>query len=155
MNVTIFSVAVVRWQSLAVDLDSCGRTLAELDSAVQEFGRRNPLLAKQLSDAISRLSEMHHHTTRLADCRNNWLKKVTSLQQMLFRLIRSHVSFFLRFYRLFLAPQAVCYLDEYNEMLDFIVRWSEKAKSLVRANIIWNSSVHLQEQIRMYQVGYG
>lgn len=37
-------------------------------------------------------------------------------------------------------------------MLDFIVRWSEKAKSLVRANIIWNSSVHLQEQIRMYQV---
>lgn len=37
-------------------------------------------------------------------------------------------------------------------MLDFIVRWSEKAKSLVRANIIWNSYVHLQEQIRMYQV---
>lgn len=46
----------------------------------------------------------------------------------------------------------MCYLDEYNEMLDFIVRWSEKAKSLVKANIIWNSSVHLQEQIRMYQV---
>lgn len=53
-----------------------------------------------------------------------------------------------------MAFQAVCYLDEYNEMLDFIVRWSEKAKSLVRANIIWNSSVHLQEQIRMYQVSY-
>lgn len=52
------------------------------------------------------------------------------------------------------APQAVCYLDEYNEMLDFIVRWSEKAKSLLRANIIWNSSVHLQEQIRMYQVSF-
>uniref|UniRef100_A0A3B3TWX6 SYNE1 n=1 Tax=Poecilia latipinna TaxID=48699 RepID=A0A3B3TWX6_9TELE len=108
-------------KSLFEDLDSCGRTLSELDTAVQEFGRRNPLLAKQLSDAINKLSEMHHHTTRLADCRNNWLKK------------------------------AVCYLDEYNEMLDFIVRWSEKAKSLVRANIIWNSSVHLQEQIRMYQ----
>lgn len=55
---------------------------------------------------------------------------------------------------LILALQAVCYLDEYNEMLDFIVRWSEKAKSLVRANIIWNSSVHLQEQIRMYQVSW-
>ncbi|XP_032356678.1 nesprin-1 isoform X1 [Etheostoma spectabile] len=108
-------------KSMAEDLDSCGRTLSELDAAVQEFGRRNPLLAKQLSDSISKLSEMHHHTTRLADCRNNWLKK------------------------------AVCYLDEYNEMLDFIVRWSEKAKSLVRANIIWNSSVHLQEQIRLYQ----
>uniref|UniRef100_A0A3B5L2V7 SYNE1 n=1 Tax=Xiphophorus couchianus TaxID=32473 RepID=A0A3B5L2V7_9TELE len=110
-------------KSLFEDLDSCSRTLAELDTAVQEFGRRNPLLAKQLSDAINKLSEMHHHTTRLADCRNNWLKKVC----------------------------AVCYLDEYNEMLDFIVRWSEKAKSLVRANIIWNSSVHLQEQIRMYE----
>uniref|UniRef100_A0A3P8TCI8 Spectrin repeat containing, nuclear envelope 1b n=1 Tax=Amphiprion percula TaxID=161767 RepID=A0A3P8TCI8_AMPPE len=108
-------------KSLFEDLDSCGRTLSELDAAVQEFGRRNPLLAKQLSDVINKLSEMHHHTTRLADCRNNWLKK------------------------------AVCYLDEYNEMLDFILRWSEKAKSLVRANIIWNSSVHLQEQIRMYQ----
>ncbi|MED6238399.1 hypothetical protein ATANTOWER_020000, partial [Ataeniobius toweri] len=108
-------------KSLFEDLDSCGRTLSELDTSVQEFGRRNPLLAKQLSDAINKLSEMHHHTTRLADCRNNWLKK------------------------------AVCYLDEYNEMLDFIVRWSEKAKSLVRANIIWNSSVHLQEQIRLYQ----
>lgn len=63
-------------QSLFEDLDTCGRTLAELDAAVQEFGRRNPLLAKQLSDAISKLSEMHHHTSRLADCRNNWLKKV-------------------------------------------------------------------------------
>lgn len=52
----------------------------------------------------------------------------------------------------FIAVQAVCYLDEYNEMLDFIVRWAEKAKSLLRANIIWNSSGHLQEQIRMCQV---
>ncbi|XP_037550764.1 nesprin-1 [Nematolebias whitei] len=108
-------------KSLLEDLDSCGRSLSDLDAAVQEFSRRNPLLAKQLSDAINKMSEMHHHTSRLADCRNNWLKK------------------------------AVCYLDEYNEMLDFIVRWCEKAKSLVRANIIWNSSVHLQEQIRMYQ----
>uniref|UniRef100_A0A3B3ZCH6 SYNE1 n=1 Tax=Periophthalmus magnuspinnatus TaxID=409849 RepID=A0A3B3ZCH6_9GOBI len=108
-------------KNLVEDLDSCGRTLAELDAAVQDFSRRNPFLAKQLSDAISKLSEMHHHTSRLADCRNNWLKK------------------------------AVCYLDEYNEMLDFIVRWSERARGLVRANIIWNSSVHLQEQIRLYQ----
>jgi hypothetical protein len=49
--------------------------------------------------------------------------------------------------------QADAHLEEYSEMLDFIVRWSEKAKGLVRANIIWNSSPHLQEQIRMYQVG--
>lgn len=87
-------------QSLAEDLDCCGRTLSELDAAVQEFGRRNPLLAKQLGDAISKLSEMHHHTTRLADCRNNWLKKVcffrspihstaVVLMQMLFSFFHS------------------------------------------------------------------
>lgn len=63
-------------QSLLEDLDSCGRSLSDLDAAVQEFSRRNPLLAKQLSDAINKMSEMHHHTSRLADCRNNWLKKV-------------------------------------------------------------------------------
>ena len=65
-------------QSLAEDLDSCGRSLSELDAAIQEFGRRNPLLAKQLSDATSKLSEIHHHTSRLADARNNWLKKVSA-----------------------------------------------------------------------------
>lgn len=64
-------------QSLSENLDTCGRVLIELDYSVQEFGRRNPLLAKQLGDAISKLSEMHRHTTRLADCRNNWLKKVS------------------------------------------------------------------------------
>ncbi|KAJ4921305.1 hypothetical protein JOQ06_000785, partial [Pogonophryne albipinna] len=108
-------------KSVVEELDSCGRSLSDLESAVQDFGRRNPLLAKQLSDNISKLSETHRQTSRLADCRHNWIKK------------------------------AACYLDEYNEMLDFIVRWSEKSRSLLRANIIWNSSVHLQEQIRMYQ----
>lgn len=63
-------------QSLSENLEGCGRVLSELDSAVQEFGRRNPLLAQQLSDCISKLSEMHHHSSRLADCRNNWIKKV-------------------------------------------------------------------------------
>ena len=140
-------------QSLAEDLDVCGRTLAELDYAVQEFGRRNPLLAKQLSDAISKLSELHHHSTRLADCRNNWLKKVCAHILYAFVFFVSEIRFFSL--SLVLALQAVCHLDEYNEMLDFIVRWSEKAKSLVKANIIWNSSVHLQEQMRMYQVSLG
>uniref|UniRef100_A0A3B3IAQ1 Uncharacterized protein n=1 Tax=Oryzias latipes TaxID=8090 RepID=A0A3B3IAQ1_ORYLA len=104
------------------DLDGCGSALSELDASLQDFSRSNPLLAKQLSEAVSKLSEMHHHTSRLADSRASCL-------------------------------QAVCYLDEYNEMLDFIVRWADKARSLVRANIIWNSSVHLQEQIRIHQVG--
>lgn len=137
-------------QSLAEDLERCGRSLSDLDAAVQEFGRRNPLLAKQLSDAISKLSEMHHHSTRLADCRSNWLKKVMALFASPTSM--PHHEKKGGFNVLILALQAVCYLDEYNEMLDFIVRWSEKAKSLVRANIIWNSSAHLQEQIRLYQV---
>ncbi|XP_045574102.1 nesprin-1 isoform X3 [Salmo salar] len=106
---------------LCDDLESCRRTLSELDAAVQEFGRRNPILAKQLSDSIVKLGDIHHHTARLAECRTIWLKKSDA------------------------------HLEEYSEMLDFIVRWSEKAKGLVRANIIWNSSPHLQEQIKMYQ----
>lgn len=137
-------------QSLSENLDSCGRVLTELDYSVQEFGRRNPLLAKQLGDAISKLSETHRHTTRLADCRNNWLKKV----RFSGFLLSSASVFFYHSLACVNSLQAVCYLDEYNEMLDFIVRWSEKAKSLLRANIIWNSSVHLQEQIRMYQVSF-
>lgn len=50
--------------------------------------------------------------------------------------------------------QADAHLDEYNEMLEFIVKWTDRAQSLVKTNIIWNSSSHLQEQIRMYQVHY-
>ena len=63
-------------QSVVEELDSCGRSLSDLESAVQDFGRRNPLLAKQLSDNISKLSETHRQTSRLADCRHNWIKKV-------------------------------------------------------------------------------
>lgn len=71
-----------------------------------------------------------------------------------FSVVRCICLFLTTHLLFFNSLQAVCYLDEYNEMLDFIVRWSEKAKSLLRANIIWNSSVHLQEQIRMYQVSF-
>ncbi|TSO25166.1 Nesprin-1 [Bagarius yarrelli] len=108
-------------EGFCVELDSCGRTLAELIAAVQDLGRRHPLLSKQLSDSIAKLGEIHHHTLRLAEYRTVWLKK------------------------------ADAHLDEYNEMLEFIVKWTEQARSLVKTNIIWNSSSHLQEQIRMYQ----
>ncbi|XP_056332552.1 nesprin-1-like isoform X5 [Danio aesculapii] len=106
---------------LCDELDGCGRTLAELEAAVQDFGRRNPLIARQLADAIAKLREIHHHTLRLAEYKTIWLKK------------------------------ADAHLDEYNEMFEFIVKWTDRARSLVKANIIWNSSSHLQEQIRMYQ----
>lgn len=50
--------------------------------------------------------------------------------------------------------EAEAHLDEYNEMFEFIVKWTDKARSLEKANIIWNSSSHLQEQIRLYQVNH-
>uniref|UniRef100_A0A673LCG7 Uncharacterized protein n=1 Tax=Sinocyclocheilus rhinocerous TaxID=307959 RepID=A0A673LCG7_9TELE len=78
----------------------------------------------QLADAIAKLREIHHHTLRLAEYKTIWLKK------------------------------ADAHLDEYNEMFEFIVKWTDRARSLVKANIIWNSSSHLQEQIRMYQVNH-
>ncbi|KTF84425.1 hypothetical protein cypCar_00008835, partial [Cyprinus carpio] len=106
---------------LCDELDGCGRNLAELEAAVLDFGRRNPVIARQLADAIAKLREIHHHTLRLAEYKTIWLKK------------------------------ADAHLDEYNEMFEFIVKWTDRARSLVKANIIWNSSSHLQEQIRMYQ----
>lgn len=43
---------------------------------MQDFGRRNPLIARQLADAIAKLREIHHHTLRLAEYKTIWLKKV-------------------------------------------------------------------------------
>lgn len=63
-------------QGLCMELEGCGRTLSELAMAVQEFGRRNPLLAQQLSEAINKLEEIQHHTSRLAEFRAAWLRKV-------------------------------------------------------------------------------
>ncbi|KAJ8275253.1 hypothetical protein COCON_G00098780 [Conger conger] len=108
-------------KALCDDLDACGRTLSELEASVREFGEQNPLLSKQLGDAIGKLREIHHHTGRLADYRTARLKKADS------------------------------HLDEFNEMLDFIVNWTEKATTLVKGNIIWSSASQLQEQIRTYQ----
>ncbi|KAJ8270593.1 hypothetical protein GJAV_G00116870 [Gymnothorax javanicus] len=108
-------------KALCDDLDACSRMLSELEVAVREFGEQNPLLSKQLSDAIGKLKEIHHHTGRLADYRTARLKKADS------------------------------HLDDFNEMLDFIVNWTEKATALVKGNIIWSSAAQIQEQIRTYQ----
>ncbi len=37
--------------------------------AVQEFGEQNPLLAKQLGSSLSKLTELHAQTSRLAEGR--------------------------------------------------------------------------------------
>ncbi|XP_076155328.1 nesprin-1 isoform X4 [Alosa pseudoharengus] len=108
-------------KGLCMELEGCGRMLSELAMAVQEFGRRNPLLAQQLSEAIGKLEEIQHHTSLLAEYRAAWLRK------------------------------AEVYADEYQEMLEFTLKWTDKAKSLLKASVIWSSASHLQEQIRMYQ----
>lgn len=64
-------------QTLFEELEECGRALSELDVAVQEFGEQNPLLAKQLGSSLSKLTELHAQTRRLAEGRTTCLQKVS------------------------------------------------------------------------------
>lgn len=63
-------------QALSEECESCGCSLAELGVAVQEFGEQNPLLCKQLGDAVAKLTEVQHHTSQQVEDRANRLKKV-------------------------------------------------------------------------------
>lgn len=63
-------------QALCEECECCGRSLAELAVAVQEFGEQNPLLCKQLGDAVAKLTEVQRHTTQQVQTRANRLKKV-------------------------------------------------------------------------------
>uniref|UniRef100_A0A3B3SYU4 Uncharacterized protein n=1 Tax=Paramormyrops kingsleyae TaxID=1676925 RepID=A0A3B3SYU4_9TELE len=110
-------------KALKEELESCGRSLSELDAAVQEFGEQNPTLSKQLKDAITKLKEIHHHTGRLADYRTARLKKAAS------------------------------HVHEFSEMLEFVMAWTERAEAVVKDSLIWSSSSQLQDQINTYQVG--
>uniref|UniRef100_A0A3Q3X3H4 Uncharacterized protein n=1 Tax=Mola mola TaxID=94237 RepID=A0A3Q3X3H4_MOLML len=51
-------------QALCEECESCSRSLAELGVSVQEFGEQNPLLCKQLGDAVAKLTEMQRHTVQ-------------------------------------------------------------------------------------------
>lgn len=48
--------------------------------------------------------------------------------------------------------QAASHLEEYNEMLEFILKWIEKAKILVHGSVTWNSASQLRDQFKAYQV---
>lgn len=63
-------------QALCEECESCCRSLAELGVGVQEFGEQNPLLCKQLGDAVAKLTEVQRHTTQQVQDRANRLKKV-------------------------------------------------------------------------------
>ncbi|KAM4529485.1 nesprin-1 isoform 3-T3 [Fundulus diaphanus] len=108
-------------KALCEECESCGSSLAELGVAVQEFGEQNPLLCKQLSDAVVKLTELQRQTALQAQDKVNRLKKAERL------------------------------VEEYHSMKAFIVAWIEKAEDLVSGNIIWSSATQLQEQIRAHQ----
>ncbi|XP_028460256.1 nesprin-1 isoform X2 [Perca flavescens] len=108
-------------KALCEECECCGRSLAELGVAVQEFGEQNPLLCKQLGDAVAKLTEVQRYTTQQVQDRANRLKK---------------------------AERQV---EEYRGMKAFILGWTEKAEALVTGSIIWGSASQLQEQIRAHQ----
>uniref|UniRef100_A0A493TSS0 Spectrin repeat containing nuclear envelope protein 1 n=1 Tax=Anas platyrhynchos platyrhynchos TaxID=8840 RepID=A0A493TSS0_ANAPP len=107
---------------LGEELDSCNIKLVELDASVQDFAEQNIPLAKQLANRIGKLTALHQQTIRQAE------------------------------YRAAKLSQAASHLEEYNEMLEFILKWSEKANILVHGSITWNSSSQLRDQFKAYQV---
>lgn len=72
-------------QTLREELEDCSHALAELDVAMQEFGEQNPLLARQLSTTLNKLTELHSQTIRLAEGRTSRLKKVNDVLTVLYR----------------------------------------------------------------------
>ncbi|KAM4679140.1 nesprin-1 isoform 3-T4 [Amazona ochrocephala] len=106
---------------LGEELDSCNIKLLELDASVQDFAEQNTPLAKQLANRIAKLTVLHQQTIRQAE------------------------------YRAAKLSQAASHLEEYNEMLEFILKWIEKANILVHGSITWNSSSQLRDQFKAYQ----
>uniref|UniRef100_A0A8C8UIR1 Uncharacterized protein n=1 Tax=Peromyscus maniculatus bairdii TaxID=230844 RepID=A0A8C8UIR1_PERMB len=107
---------------LGEELDGCNSKLMELDAAVQTFSEQHGQLGKPLAKKIGKLMELHQQTIRQAE---NRLSKLN---------------------------QASSHLEEYNEMLESILKWIEKAKVLVHGNIAWNSASQLREQYILHQI---
>ncbi|XP_024905248.1 nesprin-1-like [Pteropus alecto] len=106
---------------LGEELDACNLKLMELDEAIQKFSEQNDQLAKPLAKKIGKLTELHQQTIRQAE---NRLAKLS---------------------------QAASHLEEYNEMLESILKWIDKAKVLVHGKITWNSARQLREQYISHQ----
>ncbi|XP_055471872.1 nesprin-1 isoform X4 [Psammomys obesus] len=113
--------AKIDQKMLGEELDSCNSELMELDAAIQTFSEQHRQLGKPLAKKIGKLTELHQQTIRQAE---NRLSKLN---------------------------QASSHLEEYNEMLEGILKWTEKAKVLVHGNIAWNSASQLREQYILHQ----
>lgn len=131
---------------------------------MQEFGEQNPLLCKQLGDAVAKLTEVQHHTLQQVQDRANRLKKVGGTVSSvchpddLFHIILLNIIILNVVFVLFAlilwssVEQAERQVEEYQGMKAFILSWTKKAEALVTGNIIWSSASQLQEQIRAHQV---
>ncbi|TSR99415.1 Nesprin-1 [Bagarius yarrelli] len=106
---------------LCEELKDCSHALSELDVAVQDFGEQNPLLARQLGATLSKLTELHSQTSRLAEGKSRRLEK------------------------------AAQHFQEFNTKLTLILNWTEKAETLVSSSIVWSPASMMQEQIRTHQ----
>ncbi|XP_022415225.1 nesprin-1 isoform X17 [Delphinapterus leucas] len=106
---------------LGKELDVCNLKLMDLGEAVQKFSEQNGQLGKPLAKKIGKLTELHQQAIRQAD---NRLSKLS---------------------------QAASHLEEYNEMLETILKWIEKAKVSVHGKIAWNSASQLREQYISHQ----
>ncbi|EPY80656.1 nesprin-1, partial [Camelus ferus] len=108
-------------KALGEELECCNLKLMELNEAVQKFSEQNGQLGKPLAKKIGKLTELHQQTIRQAE---NRLSKLS---------------------------QAASHLEEYNEILELILKWIEKAKVLVHGKIAWNSASQLREQYISHQ----
>ncbi|KAM8787975.1 nesprin-1-like isoform 3-T3 [Rhynchonycteris naso] len=106
---------------LGEGLDACHLKLMELGEAVLKFSEQSGQLGKPLAKKIGKLTELHQQTMRQAENRFSKLSQASS------------------------------HLEEYNERLELILKWIDKAQVLVRAKIVWNSSRQLQEQYISHQ----
>lgn len=62
---------------------------------MQEFGEQNPLLCKQLGDAVAKLTEVLHNTTQQVQGRANRLKKVRCHRSLSHHVDTDHIPMLL------------------------------------------------------------
>ncbi|GCB70645.1 hypothetical protein scyTo_0005735, partial [Scyliorhinus torazame] len=102
-------------------LDSCNVKLVELDATMQDFTEQNPQQSKCLTDDMTKLSSLYQQVFKVTEYRASKLNKAASQ------------------------------LEEFHEMLDFVLKWLDKAKNLGYSAINWHSAAQLNDQLITYQ----
>uniref|UniRef100_A0A4W3HCF8 Nesprin-1 n=1 Tax=Callorhinchus milii TaxID=7868 RepID=A0A4W3HCF8_CALMI len=118
---TALNVNILYLQKIKDDLDSSNVKLVELDAMVQDFTEQNPQQSKHLTDSVIKLSSLYQQVCRQTE------------------------------YRAVKLNKAAVQLEEFHEMLEFVLRWVEKAQSLASSTISWNSAAQLNDQLMTYQ----